>query len=132
MKCDHAVQLCTCCICGCTVHKTDLEFFVNGVDCIIPRVQEMLVMGSLLSNEADTMPAMRHRFVPPLLSDTGVSTSLFSDTASLFSDVASCDEDGEEADEGAVEEELVEILGTTDGTYFDFLQSILLPFLMRC
>ena len=20
MKCDHAVQLCTCCICGCTVH----------------------------------------------------------------------------------------------------------------
>ena len=27
----------------------------------IPRVQEMLVMGSLLSNEADTMSAMGHR-----------------------------------------------------------------------
>ena len=22
MKCDHAVQLCTCCICGCTVHTS--------------------------------------------------------------------------------------------------------------
>ena len=30
MKCDHAVQLCACCICGCTVHtlpSVDWRFF---------------------------------------------------------------------------------------------------------
>ena len=55
-------------------------------------------------------------FVPPLLSDTGVSTPLFSDTESLLADVDSCDEDGNDADEGAVKEELADIPGTTNGT----------------
>ena len=55
-------------------------------------------------------------FIPLLLSDTGASTSLFSNTESSFSDVDSCDEDGDEADEGVVEEELAEIPGTTNGT----------------
>ena len=55
-------------------------------------------------------------FVPPLLSDTGVSTPLLSDTESLLADVDSCDEDGDEADEGVVEEELVDIPGNTNGT----------------
>ena len=45
-------------------------------------------------------------FIPLFLSDTGASTSLFSDTGSLLADVDSCDEDGDEADEGVVEEEL--------------------------
>ena len=51
-----------------------------------------------------------------LFSGTGASTSLFFDTESLFSDVVSCDEDGDEADEGVVEEELIDIPGTTNGT----------------
>ena len=55
-------------------------------------------------------------FVPPLLSDAGVSTPLFSDTESRFSDVDSCDGDDDEADEGVVEEELADIPGTTNGT----------------
>ena len=55
-------------------------------------------------------------FVPPLLSDTGVSTPLLSDTESPLADVDSCDEDDDEADEGAVEEELAVIPGTTNGT----------------
>ena len=55
-------------------------------------------------------------FVPPLLSDTGASTSLFSDTESLLADVDPCDEDGDEADEGAIEAELADIPGTTNGT----------------
>ena len=55
-------------------------------------------------------------FIPLFLSDTGASTSLFSDSESLFSDVDSCDEDGDEADEGVVEEELVDTPGTTNGT----------------
>ena len=42
--------------------------------------------------------------VPPLLSGTGVSTSLFSDTDSLLADVDSYAEDGDEADEGVVED----------------------------
>ena len=33
---------------------------MDDVDHKNPRVQEMLVMGSLLSNEADTMSAMKH------------------------------------------------------------------------
>ena len=48
-------------------------------------------------------------FVPPHLSDTGVSTPLFSDTESLLADVDSCDEDGDEADESVAEEELADI-----------------------
>ena len=62
---------------------------------------------------------MSHRsssFTPPFLSDTGASTSLFSDTESLLADVDSCDEDGDEADESEVEEELAETPRTTDGT----------------
>ena len=55
-------------------------------------------------------------FIPPFLSDIGASTSLFADTESLLADVDSCDEDGDEADEGAVEEELAEVAGTTNGT----------------
>ena len=43
-------------------------------------------------------------FAPPLLSDTGVSTLLFSDTGSMSADVGSCDGGGDEADEGAVQE----------------------------
>ena len=54
-------------------------------------------------------------FVPPLLSDTGVSTPLFSDTESLLADV-DCDEDGDEADKGVVEEELADIPRTTNCT----------------
>ena len=34
---------------------TDLEFNMNGVNYKMPRVLEMLVMGSLISSEADTM-----------------------------------------------------------------------------
>ena len=48
--------------------------------------------------------------------DSGASTSLFSDTESLFSDVDSSDEEDDEADEGVVEEELVDISETTNGT----------------
>ena len=55
-------------------------------------------------------------FVPPLLSDDGVSTPLSSDTEALLSEVDSFDEDGDEADEGVVEEELADISGSTDGT----------------
>ena len=59
-------------------------------------------------------------FVLPLLSDTGVSTPLFSDTESLFADVDSCDEDGDGADEGAVEEELADIPRTTHNSQSAF------------
>ena len=57
----------------------------------------------------------RSSVVPPLLSDTGVSTPLFYGTESLLADVSSCDEDDNEADEGVVEEELAVIPGTTNG-----------------
>ena len=50
--------------------------------------------------------------VLPLLSCTGVSTPLFSDTESLLADVDSCDEDGDEAGEGVVEEELTAFLSS--------------------
>ena len=43
----------------------------------------------------------------------------------------SCDEDDDEVGEGVVEE-LVDKPGTTNGRWFDILQSILLPFLVRC
>ena len=46
--------------CGSALAESDLEFNMNGVDCKMPRVRGMLVMGSLLANEADTMSAMRH------------------------------------------------------------------------
>ena len=55
-----------------------------------------------------------HTSIP---SDTGTSTSLFSDTESLLADVDSCDEDGDEADEGVVEEELADKPGTTINTH---------------
>ena len=55
-------------------------------------------------------------FIPPLHSDTGVSTPTSSDTGSLLAGVGSCDEDGDEADDGVVEEELDDIPGTTNGT----------------
>ena len=58
-------------------------------------------------------------FVPPFLSDTGASTSLYSDTESLFSDVDPCDEDGDEADEGVIEEELAGIPGINSLAIFD-------------
>ena len=57
---------------------------------------------------------------------------VFSDAESLLANVDSSDEDGDEADEGVVDEELADIPGTTNGTQFENLQSILLPFLMRC
>ena len=62
--------------------------------------------------------------VLPLLSGTGFSVYLFS------SNTESCDED-DDVGVGVVEE-LVDKAGTTNGTKFDFLQLILLPFLVRC
>ena len=44
----------------------------------------------------------------------------------------SCGEDDGEVGEGVVEEELADKPQTTNGTLLDILQSILLPFLMRC
>ena len=44
----------------------------------------------------------------------------------------SCGEDDGEEGDGVVEEDLVDRPGNTNGTQFDILQSILLPFLMRC
>ena len=41
-------------------------------------------------------------FIPPFLSDTGASTSLFPFTESLLADVDSCDEDDGEVGEGVV------------------------------
>ena len=46
---------------GSALDETDLEFTMHGVNNRTPRVQEILVLGSLLSSEADTMSAMRHR-----------------------------------------------------------------------
>ena len=57
-------------------------------------------------------------FVPLLLSDTGVSTSLFS----RLDDIDSCEEDDEEVDEDVGEEELADNPGTTNGTKFDVLR----------
>ena len=51
-------------------------------------------------------------FVPPLLSDTGASTSLFSVTESLLADVDSCYEVDGEMHGGVVEEALADIPGT--------------------
>ena len=67
----------------------------------------------------------RSSFIPPFLSDTGFSVYL------LTSSTESCDEDDGEVGEGPVEE-LVDKAGTTNGTKLDTVQSILLPFLMRC
>ena len=50
----------------------------------------------------------------------------------LKSNTESCDKDDGEVGEGVVEEELAHKPGTTNGTLLDLLQSILLPFLMRC
>ena len=50
----------------------------------------------------------------------------------LSSDTESCDEDDDDVGEGAVEEELADKPGTTNGTQFDLRQSILLPFSVRC
>ena len=50
----------------------------------------------------------------------------------VTSNTESCDEDDGVVGEGVVEEELAVIPGTTHGTEFEKLQSILLPFLMRC
>ena len=64
-------------------------------------------------------------FVLPLLSVAGFSVHL------LTSNTESCDEDVVEARVGDVEE-LVDKPGTTNGTKFDFLPSIFLPFLVSC
>ena len=48
----------------------------------------------------------------------------------LTPNTESCDED-DEVGVGVVEEELADKSGTTDGTEFDKLQSILLPFLVE-
>ena len=50
----------------------------------------------------------------------------------LRSNTESCDEDDGERGEGVVVEELADKPGTTNGTSFEILQSILLPFLMIC
>ena len=75
-----------------------------------------IFIGFSVSVESCNGSTRSSSFVPPILSDSGVSTSLFSDTDYLLIDVDSCDEDGDEADEGVVEEELVDIPGTTNGT----------------
>ena len=80
-----------------------------------------LFLGILAAGFTNSSP-----FVPLLLSDTGFSRYLFS----LFADIDSCEEDGERVDED--EEELVDNPGTTNGTKLDILQTIFLPFLMRC
>ena len=49
----------------------------------------------------------------------------------LMSNTESGDEDDQEVGVGVVEE-LVDEPGTTNGTQFDLLQSILLPFFVRC
>ena len=59
----------------------------------------------------------------PLLSGTGFSVYL------LTTNTESCDEDDAEVGEGVVEEELADKPKTTNGTKFDKLPSILLPFL---
>ena len=47
---------------GSALDERDLEFTMKTVSTTkIPRVQEMLATGSLLSNDADTMSSMRHR-----------------------------------------------------------------------
>ena len=50
----------------------------------------------------------------------------------LTSNTESCGEDDGEVGEGVVEEELADKPRTTYGSQLDLLQSILLPFLMRC
>ena len=60
-----------------------------------------------------------------LLSCTGFSVYM------LTSNTESRDEDDGEVGEGVVEEGLADKPGTTNGTQFDILQSILLPFLWR-
>ena len=50
----------------------------------------------------------------------------------LTSNTESCDEDDGEVGEGVVEEELADKPRTTNGAQLEKLQSILLPFLMRC
>ena len=49
----------------------------------------------------------------------------------LTSNTESCDEDDGEVGDGVFEEELADKPRTINGTLFDILQSILLPFLMR-
>ena len=68
-----------------------------------------------LWNHATGLPEALHSYLH-FLSDTGASTSLFSDNESPFSYVDSCDEDDGEVGEGVVEEELADIPGTTNGT----------------
>ena len=64
--------------------------------------------------------------VLPLPSCTRLSVYL------LTSNTESCNEDDGEVGDCVVEQELVEKPGTTNGTLFDVLQSILLPLLVRC
>ena len=63
--------------------------------------------------------------VLPLLSVAGFSVYL------LTSNTASCDEDVEDASVDDVKE-LADKPGTANGTTLYMLQSIILPFLMRC
>ena len=50
----------------------------------------------------------------------------------LTSNTESCDEEDDEVGVGVEEEELADKPGTTKFTKLDFLQSILLHFLVRC
>ena len=65
--------------------------------------------------------------VLPLLSCTGFSVFLLFPSNTEF-----CNENVGEVGEGVVEEELANKPGTIYGTWFDILQSILSPFLIRC
>ena len=50
------------CVCwSSALDERDLELTMNSVNYKIASMQEMLVMGSLLSNAADTMSAVSHR-----------------------------------------------------------------------
>ena len=94
-------------------------------DLDLPRIPLFLFCFSV---SVESCSAGSHRsssLVLPLLSGTGLSVYLFT------SNTESCDEDVVEAGVGVVEE-LVDRPGTTNATQLDILQSIMLPFLMRC
>ena len=63
--------------------------------------------------------------------DSSLVVSLLSAAGFSVPVTVFCDEDVEEAGEDEVEE-LVDRPGTTNGTYFAFLQLIFLPFWVRC
>ena len=92
-----------------------MHFFASLILCLFS-VSVGLCIGVLRSSS----------LVLPLLSGTGFSAYR------LTSNTESRDENVEEVGECVIDEELADKPGTTNGTLFEILQSILLPFLMRC